>query len=82
MQMPKHQMISMNTNTENNRLPPHFDLARLGLRDVAYVRPILLDGQQAFGVYAANGEEIGIAADMPEAVATAKSHDLMAIQVQ
>lgn len=71
----------MNTNIEHAPFLANFDLARLGLRDVAYVRPLMLDGRSVFSVHSADGREIGIAATMREAVETAHSFDLVPIPV-
>ncbi len=35
------------------------DLAALGLGQVAYVRPIIIDGSLAYAVHAANGHTLG-----------------------
>jgi hypothetical protein len=57
----------MNTNKNTNKnadsmLPmSDADLAVLGLADVAYLRPVVIDGQPGFAVHAANGNRLGIA---------------------
>jgi hypothetical protein len=52
-----------NTNKTESRVPPmsDADLAVLGLADVAYLRPVIVDGQPGFAVHAANGNKLGIA---------------------
>jgi len=53
----------MKTNNNNDRTPQmsDADLAVLGLADVAYFRPVVIDGQRGFAVHAANGKTLGIA---------------------
>lgn len=36
------------------------DFARLGAADMAYVRPVILNGARAFAIHAADGTPIGI----------------------
>jgi len=52
-----------NTNKTDTRVPPmsDADLAVLGLADVAYLRPVVVDGKSGFAVHAANGNRLGIA---------------------
>jgi hypothetical protein len=59
----------MNTNKNQDHAPradhapkmSEADLAVLGLADVAYLRPVVVDGQAGFAVHAANGKTLGVA---------------------
>ncbi len=57
------------------------DMAILGLQDVAYVKPVVVDGQDAFSIHAADGTTIAIMADRDVAVATIRQHDLEPVSV-
>ncbi len=57
------------------------DMAILGLQDVAYVKPVVVDGQDAFSIHAADGTTIAIMADREVAVATIRQHDLEPVSV-
>lgn len=57
------------------------DMAILGLQDVAYVKPVVVDGHDAFSIHAADGTTIAIMADREVAVATIRQHDLEPVSV-
>ncbi len=57
------------------------DMAILGLQDVAYVKPVVVDGQDAYSIHAADGTTIAIMADREVAVATIRQHDLEPVSV-
>ena len=57
------------------------DMAILGLQDVAYVKPVVVDGQDAFSIHAADGTTIAIMADREVVVATIRQHDLEPVSV-
>jgi len=52
------------------------DFTALGLGQVAYLRKILVNGQPAVGVFAANGIQLAVLADWQQAQATAFHNDL------
>lgn len=58
------------------------DMLMLGIKDVAYIKDIEVDGQTAFGLFAANGKQIGIAADRDAAVAAAWQNGLAPMTLQ
>jgi hypothetical protein len=51
-------------------------LLALGLNDVAYVRDVEVDGATAFGIFAANGQQLAILPDRETAVAAAWENGL------
>ncbi|HUN50000.1 MAG TPA: DUF1150 family protein [Candidatus Sulfotelmatobacter sp.] len=55
--------------------------AMLGVPTLAYVRPIEVDGVAAWGVFAANGQQIGAAADREVALAAARQNDFEPVNV-
>jgi hypothetical protein len=52
------------------------DFAMWGLQDVAYIRPIKVEGAMAWAICAADGTGIGVAQDRDLAFAAARQNDL------
>lgn len=52
------------------------DFARLGTEEVAYVRPVILNGAQAFSIHAADGTPIGAAPNAQLAAAAIRQHEM------
>jgi hypothetical protein len=52
------------------------DLAGLGLRHVAYVKPVTVEGYPAFAIHAADGTAIAVMGDRDGAVAAIREHEL------
>jgi hypothetical protein len=52
------------------------DFARLGAEDVAYVRPVVMNGAQAFAIHAADGTPIGAAPSAQLAAAAIRQHEM------
>ena len=52
------------------------DFARLGVEDVAYLRPVILNGAQAFAIHAADGTPIGAAPSAQLAAAAIRQHEM------
>jgi hypothetical protein len=57
------------------------ELALFGMQDLAYVKPVLVDGVTAFAVHAADGTQITVLPDRDIAVATVRQHDLEPLSV-
>jgi len=57
------------------------ELGLLGMEDVAYVKPIVVDGGEAFAVHAANGTQIAVIADRELAFAVVRQHDMEPVSV-
>jgi hypothetical protein len=57
-------------------------LAHLGLEDVAYIKPVTLeDGQAAFAIHAADGQQMAVMADREVAFATVRQNDMEPVSV-
>jgi hypothetical protein len=52
------------------------DLLMLGIKDVAYLKNIEVDGETAVALFAANGQQIAVAEDRQTAVAAAWQNGL------
>ncbi|HEX3525400.1 MAG TPA: DUF1150 family protein [Stellaceae bacterium] len=57
------------------------ELALFGMQDLAYVKPVLVDGVSAFAVHAADGTQITVLPDREIALATLRQHDLEPLSV-
>ncbi|MBM3558094.1 MAG: DUF1150 family protein [Alphaproteobacteria bacterium] len=51
-------------------------LAVLGAPDLAYVRPLKVDGQDVFAIFAANGQQIGLSATRDAAMIAIRQNDM------
>ncbi len=57
------------------------DFEALGLEQLAYVKPVEVDGRTAFAVHAADGTEIAVMSDREVARATIRQYDLEPVSV-
>jgi len=57
------------------------ELGLLGMEDLAYVKPVVVDGTGAFAVYAANGTQIAVMTDREVAFAVVRQHDMEPVSV-
>ena len=58
------------------------DFAQMGVQQIAYVRPAVVNGADVFTIYAADGTQIGIAPTRDIAFAAVKQHELEPVSVQ
>jgi len=52
------------------------DFASLGTNEVAYVRPVVMNGAKAFSIHAADGTPIGAAPNAQLAAAAIRQHEM------
>jgi len=52
------------------------ELESLGVNYIAYVKPITVDGERAYGIYSANGEQLGVSEHHDLALETIREQDL------
>ena len=76
----------MNNDTTNKAVegiegisPQQF--AALGVDQVAYVRPAVVEGQKVYAIHSADGNEIGMMAGRDLAFAAVKQHDMEPVSV-
>ncbi|HWX49660.1 MAG TPA: DUF1150 family protein [Roseomonas sp.] len=55
--------------------------ARFGAEQIAYIRPILVDGNHAVAIHAADGTQIGAAPDATLATAAILQHEMVPVLV-
>jgi hypothetical protein len=65
------QMRQMTTN----------DLAMLGMQDIAYVKPVLVDGTEGFAVHAADGTQMALIANRDLAFAVVRQNEMEPVSV-
>jgi hypothetical protein len=51
-------------------------LMQLGMADLAYVKPVWMNGTTAFAIYAADGSPMAMAADCEMAIAAIVQHEM------
>lgn len=52
-------------------------LASLGVSQIAYVRPVVVDGKEAFSIHAADGTPMALTADLALAMAAVVHHEMV-----
>lgn len=57
------------------------EFARLGLEDIAYVKPTEVDGATAYAIHTADGNAVAVVADRDLAFATVRQNDLQPLSV-
>jgi hypothetical protein len=57
------------------------ELGLLGMNDVAYVKPVVDNGSQAFAVHAADGTRIAVIANRDLAFAVVRQNDMEPVSV-
>lgn len=57
------------------------DFLNFGVEQVAYVRPVVIDGEHVFAIHRADGTPISIAENMEEAMVSARYNDLEPLAV-
>ena len=57
------------------------DWARFGVQEIAYIRPVMVNGIAAIAIHAADGTPIGAAPNAELAIAAIQQHELAAVLV-
>ena len=57
------------------------ELALLGMKDIAYVKRIIIDDEPYFAIHAANGEQLILLRDREVAFAAVRQHDIEPVSV-
>lgn len=67
--------------SDGSKLMSPSDLMALGLQNIAYVKPVLIEGEDAYAIYSADGQELGYAEGRDLAIATVRHNDLEPVSV-
>jgi len=57
------------------------DLALLGMQDLAYVKPVVVDGTAGYAIHAADGTQMAVIADRAIAFAVVRQNELEPVSV-
>ncbi|WP_316976116.1 DUF1150 family protein [Shumkonia mesophila] len=57
------------------------DFATLGVEDVAYVKPVVVNGAHAYAIHAANGQHLAVVPNRDLALATVRQNELEPVSV-
>ena len=57
------------------------DLGQLGMQQLAYVKPVIVNGAHAFAIHAADGTPMAVAQDFGVAIAAIVQHEMVPAQV-
>ena len=57
------------------------ELALFGMQDLAYIKPVTIEGTIGYAVHAADGTQIAVLPDRRLAFATVRQHDLEPLSV-
>jgi hypothetical protein len=75
------QIAIMENDDEWLRCLSPLELESLGVNYIAYVKPITVDGILAYGIYSANGEQLGVSDHHDHALETIREQDLEALSL-
>lgn len=79
----EHRMTDIKTiGAKAPRLLDDQELLILGLEEIAYIRPVEMNGVAAFAVHAADGTPLAFHADAETARAIARQNDMHPMTVQ
>jgi hypothetical protein len=73
-------MSSSGMSFDIHKISPD-QLGRLGVSQIAYVKPMLLNGAQVFAIHAADGSQLAVAENRDLAVATIVQNEMLATLV-
>lgn len=57
------------------------DFSSFGIEDVAFIKPVTMDGQHLFAIHAADGTPLTIVAERDTALATIRQHEMEPVSV-
>ncbi|MFC1673722.1 DUF1150 family protein [Pseudomonadota bacterium] len=77
---PTHAYTALGSDPEQYWLA-HFDLANWGIEDVAYVKAVDGEGDDTYGIFAADGTELALVESREEAIVTIRQNELEALSV-
>ena len=52
-------------------------LARLGVSQIAYVKPVMMNGETAYAIHAADGTPMAVAGDRDLALEAIREHEML-----
>jgi hypothetical protein len=70
-----------NTITIDVRHMSSSQFAQLGMPMIAYVKPVIVNGDSAFAIHGADGSPMGMAPGLDVAIAAVLQHEMLAVRV-
>lgn len=70
-------LAAVSTDELDVRKLSQMQLLELGMEQLAYVKPVWMDGTTAFAIFAADGSPMAVAADCDMAVAAIMEHEMV-----
>jgi hypothetical protein len=70
-----------NTVTVDVRHMTPDQFAQLGMPMIAYVKPVIVNGGNAFAIHGADGTPMGMAPGLDVAIAAVLQHEMLAVRV-
>ncbi|HWK46228.1 MAG TPA: DUF1150 family protein [Stellaceae bacterium] len=70
----------MNQVEELRHISPK-DFAALGMQDLAFIKPIVVNDEVGYAIHAADGTQMAVIADRDVAFAAVRQHDLQPVSV-
>lgn len=70
-----------NTVTIDVRHMSPSQFAQLGMPMIAYVKPVVVNGGNAFAIHGADGTPMGMAPGLDVAIAAVLQHEMLAVRV-
>ena len=67
--------------TEQMRYMTTNDLAMLGMQDIAYVKPVIVEGTAGYAVHAADGTQMALIANRDLAFAVVRQNEMEPVSV-
>jgi hypothetical protein len=71
----------MMQTTEQMRQMTANDLAMLGMQDIAYVKPVVVDGNEGYAIHAADGTQLALTRDRDLAFAVVRQNEMEPVSV-
>jgi hypothetical protein len=80
-------MTNINDNDNDTAIPTlvaidirhmsNDQLAKLGVQQIAYVKPVMMNGTVAYAIHAADGTPMAVTGDRDVAIAAVHQHEMM-----
>ena len=70
-----------NTQAAVSRHMSITDFALYGAQQIAYVKPVVIEGKKLFAIFAADGQELAVIESRDLAVATVRQNDMEPLSV-
>ena len=81
MEEDRETQTAGNTSAVDIRNMPASQFAQLGMPLIAYVKPVVVNGDNAFAIHGADGSPMGMAPGLDVAMAAVLQHEMLAVRV-